>query len=106
MNKVITELTPLSTKDCFYLIDRYKESFDYPLHRHEEYELNFIENCDGARRIVGDSMEVLGRYDLALIGGGLEHVWEQHEFKGGRLREVTIQFSPDCLASRYWPRIR
>ena len=31
MNKVITEITPLSSKDCFYLVDRYKESFDYPL---------------------------------------------------------------------------
>ncbi len=97
MNKIITEITPLSSKDCFYLIDRYKDAFDYPLHRHEEYELNFIENCDGARRIVGDNMEELGRYDLALIGGGLEHMWEQHKCEGGRIREVTIQFSPDLL---------
>lgn len=97
MNKIITEITPLSSKDCFYLIDRYKDAFDYPLHRHEEYELNFIENCDGARRIVGDSMEELGRYDLALIGGGLEHMWEQHKCEGGRIREVTIQFSSDLL---------
>ncbi len=97
MNKIITEITPLSSKDCFYLIDRYKDAFDYPLHRHEEYELNFIENCDGARRIVGDSMEELGRYDLALIGGGLEHMWEQHKCEGGRIREVTVQFSSDLL---------
>ena len=97
MNKIITEITPLSSKDCFYLIDRYKDSFDYPLHRHEEYELNFIENCDGARRIVGDSMEELGRYDLALVGGGLEHMWDQYNCEGGRIREVTIQFSPDLL---------
>ncbi len=97
MNKVITEITPLSSKDCFYLIDRNKESFDYPLHRHAEYELNFLENCCGARRIVGDSIEVLGNYDLAIVGGGLEHVWEQYECKRHDIHEVTIQFSPDLF---------
>ena len=68
MNKIITEITPLSEKDCFYLIDRYKDRFTYPIHRHEEYELNFVSNCDGARRVVGDSIERLGMYDLVLIG--------------------------------------
>ena len=66
MNKVITEITNLSDKDCFYLAERYKEEFSYPLHKHEELELNFVEHCQGARRIVGDSMEVLGEYDLCL----------------------------------------
>ena len=97
MNSIITEITPLSSKDCFYLVDRYKDRFDYPLHKHEEFELNFIENCEGARRIVGDSIEVLGKYDLALIGGGLEHVWEQADWSGGRAREITIQFAPGLL---------
>lgn len=97
MNKVITEITPLSPKDCFYLIDRYKESFTYPIHRHNEYELNFVENCKGARRIVGDSIEVLDNYDLALIGSGLEHTWEQHQCESRNIREITIQFSPDLL---------
>lgn len=97
MSKVITEITPLSSKDCFYLIDRYKDNFDYPIHRHSEYELNFVENCLGARRIVGDNMEVLGNYDLALIGGGLEHVWEQYKCTDTSIREVTIQFSGDLF---------
>ncbi len=97
MSKVITEITPLSSKDCFYLVDRYKDNFDYPIHRHSEYELNFVENCLGARRIVGDNMEVLGNYDLALIGGGLEHVWEQYKCTDTSIREVTIQFSGDLF---------
>ena len=34
----------------------------------------------GVRRVVGDSAEVIGDYDLVLITGKeLEHVWEQHE---------------------------
>ena len=67
MEKVITEKSPLTDDDFFYLVDRNKESFTYPLHKHEEMELNFVEHCEGARRIVGDSIETLGRYDLVLL---------------------------------------
>lgn len=97
MNKIITEITPLSEKDCFYLIDRYKDRFTYPVHRHGEYELNFVANCEGARRVVGDSIETLGQYDLVLIGHGIEHGWEQHECKSDKIREITIQFSPELF---------
>ncbi len=93
MSKIISEITPLSEKDCFYLIDRYKDRFTYPVHRHEEYELNFVANCNSARRIVGDSVEILSDYDLVLVGNGIEHGWEQHECKNDKIREITIQFS-------------
>lgn len=97
MEKIITEITPLEEKDCFYLVDRNKDSFTYPLHKHEELELNFVENCTGARRIVGDSIEVLGQYDLALIGSNLEHAWEQNICKAQKVREITIQFEPNLF---------
>ena len=97
MNKIITEITPLEKKDCFYLVDRNKESFTFPLHKHEEIELNFVENCSGARRIVGDSIEILGQYDLALIGSNLEHVWEQNVCQHQKVREITIQFEPNLF---------
>lgn len=97
MIDVITEITPLSERDCFYLVDRQKDTFSYPLHKHDELELNFIENCNGAKRIVGDSIEQLESYDLVLIGGGLEHAWEQGECNSTNIREITIQFSPDLL---------
>lgn len=97
MNKIITEITPLSEKDCFYLVDRYKDRFTFPVHRHEEYELNFLANCDGARRVVGDSMETVGEYDLVLIGNNIKHGWEQHQCNNDRIREITIQFSHDLF---------
>lgn len=99
MSKVITEITPLSEKDCFYLVDRHKTDFDYPIHRHNEYELNFVSNCRGARRIVGDSIEELGDFDLAIIGPGLEHCWEQGNADHTDKREITIQFSPTLLSN-------
>lgn len=98
MSKIITEIPPLSEKDCFYLIDRRKTEFDYPIHRHDELELNFVANCAGARHVVGDSMEVLGSYDLVLVGGGLEHAWEQYNCPRQEMREITVQFSPSLFS--------
>jgi len=92
---ILHEITPLTDNDCFYVVERNKTEFTFPLHRHFEYELNYIENAAGARRIVGDSVEVVGNYDLVLITGHeLEHVWENHNCSSGQIREITIQFSP------------
>lgn len=92
MSRLIIEIPPMGEKDCYYLQERYKPSFNYPLHKHDAFELNFVEHCKGARRIVGDHMEVLDEYDLAFIGCGLEHVWEQHECKEDKvIHEITIQ---------------
>lgn len=97
-NHIIHEITPLSDKDCFYIAERYKKEFTYPIHSHQEYELNFTEKATGVRRIVGDSVEVVGEYDLVLITGkDLEHVWEQHECTSEQIREITIQFSSELF---------
>lgn len=98
---VITEITPLRKEDFFYLVDRYKTQFDYPLHQHREIELNFVENCDGARRIVGDSVVELGKYDLVMVGSNLAHVWEQYHCKDHKIREITIQFHPDTFGEAF-----
>ena len=100
MSKVFTEITRLSEKDCFYIVERHKTEFTYPLHQHKEYELNFIENGKGVRRIVGDSVEEIGDYELVLIGGeALEHVWEQGNCRSTDIREITIQFSGDIFGN-------
>ena len=95
--QLIEEITPLRDQDCFYVVARHKDAFTYPLHTHAELELNFVENCEGALRIVGDSQEELGAYDLVLIGSGLEHCWEQHKCTSQKVEEITIQFSPELL---------
>lgn len=100
MSSVFTEITQLSEKDCFHIVERHKTEFTYPLHRHKEFELNFIEHGAGVRRIVGDSVEEIGEYELVLVGSeGLEHVWEQGSCKSKDIREITIQFSDDLLTS-------
>ncbi|MBR1887947.1 MAG: helix-turn-helix domain-containing protein [Bacteroidales bacterium] len=101
MSNVLREITPITDRDCFYIVERHKTEFQYPIHSHNVYELNFIENGRGVRRIVGDSIEEIGDLELTLVtGDGLEHVWEQGSCTSADIREITIQFSPDLLDSR------
>lgn len=104
ITKVMTEITPEPENDCFLLEERKKVAFDWPIHHHPEFELNFAENVQGCRRIVGDNIEVLGKYDLALIGSDLEHTWEQGPVQDGEhepIREITIKFSPNLLSEDF-----
>ncbi len=103
--KVIHEISPLMGKDVLYIADRRKKEFTYPIHNHEVYELNFVEHASGVRRIVGDSNEVIGEYDLVLITSpDLEHVWEQNTCNSDDIREVTIQFDIDFSNSGIFAR--
>lgn len=98
MSEVFTEITQLSDLDCFHIVERHKTEFTYPLHRHREFELNFVEHGSGVKRIVGDSVETIGDYDLVLIGAeNLEHVWEDGICNSPDIREITIQFAPGFL---------
>ena len=91
--RVLREITPLGDNDFMYVADRHKKEFDYPIHVHDVLELNFVANAAGARRVVGDSSEVIDNLDLVLITSpNLEHVWEQHECKNDDIHEVTVQF--------------
>ena len=98
---VLTEIIPLSDKDCFHIVDRYKDGLTFPIHQHKAYELNFIQHAKGARRIVGDSAEVIGDYDLVLVASpDLEHTWEQGDCSSSNIREITIQFDHDLFQNQ------
>jgi AraC-like DNA-binding protein len=103
--RVIREITPLMGKDSLYIADRRKKEFTYPIHNHEAFELNFVEHASGVRRIVGDSNEIVGEYDLVLITSpDLEHVWEQNTCTSENIREVTIQFHLDMSENGFISR--
>ena len=112
MSDVLNEITPLSEKDFFYIVERHKSEFTYPVHQHKEFELNFIEGGAGVRRIVGDSVETIGDYDLVLVcSDDLEHAWEQGDCHSKDIREITIQFprdmfSPEQLEKNQFAAIR
>ena len=105
MSKVLREVPPITDRDCFYIVERHKSEFRYPIHSHREFELNFIEHGKGVSRVVGDSIEEIGDYELTLItGDGLEHGWQQGNCTAPDVREITIQFSDSLLDERLLAR--
>lgn len=97
MNSIIKEITPLTQNDCFTIFSRVKQDFDFPLHFHEEFELNLILNAAGAKRIVGDSIEEIADMELVLVGPNLSHVWTTHNCQTKDITEVTIQWHKDLF---------
>ena len=97
---IMREITPLTQSDCFTLFSRVKKKFDFPLHYHEEYELNLILNASGAKRIVGDSIEVIEDAELVLVGPNLYHAWFTHKCQSEQITELTIQFHKDLFEDR------
>ena len=101
---VLREITPLTQNDCFTLFSRTKTAFDFPLHYHEEFELNFVENAKGAKRIIGDHIEEIDDIELVLVGSNLQHAWFTHNCRSKDIREVTIQFHKDFLDEKFLRR--
>ena len=94
---LLREITPLTQSDCFTLFSRVKSEFDFPLHYHEEFEINLIINAKDAKRVVGDHIEEIGDIELVLVGSNLEHAWFTHQCKSKEIKEVTIQFHKDLF---------
>jgi AraC-like DNA-binding protein len=103
-NPILREITPLTQSDCFTLFSRVKQEFDFPLHCHEEFELNFIENAKGAQRVIGDHIEEIDEVELVLVGPNLQHAWFTHKCKDKEIREITIQFHKDLFDDKFLRR--
>jgi AraC-like DNA-binding protein len=103
-DKILREITPLTPGDCFTLFSRTKEVFDFPLHYHDEIELNFIQNAAGAQRVIGDHVEEIGDIELVLVGSNLQHAWFTHNCKDKIIREITIQFHHDLFDEKFLQR--
>ena len=83
---------------------RSKKDFDFPLHFHGEFELNFIKMLAGAKRIIGDHVEEIGDTELVLVGPNLQHGWFTHKCKGKLIKEITIQFHRDLFDEKFLQR--
>jgi AraC-like DNA-binding protein len=94
---ILKEITPLTASDCFTIFERTKTEFDFPLHYHEELELNLIINAKGAKRVVGDHVGEIDDVELVLVGSNLPHVWTTHKCKSREIHETTIQFHKDLF---------
>jgi AraC-like DNA-binding protein len=101
---ILREITPLTRSDCFTIFTRTKSEFDFPLHSHEELELNFIRNAKGAKRVVGDHIGEIDDLELILIGSNLPHFWQTHKCKSKEIKEITIQFHKDLFDDKFLRR--
>jgi AraC-like DNA-binding protein len=101
---IMREIIPLTPNDCFTLFSRTKKEFNFPLHYHDEFELNFISNAKGAKRIVGDSIEVIDDLELILIGPNLYHAWFTHQCNSKDITEITIQWHRDLFDDKLLSR--
>ena len=102
MNKdIMREITPLTQNDCFTIFSREKKEFSFPLHYHDEFELNFIRNAKGAKRIVGDHIEVIDELEMVLIGPNLYHSWFTYQCKSDDIKEITIQWHKDLFDDKF-----
>jgi len=102
--KLLREITPLTQSDCFTIHNRIKSDFDFPLHYHEEFELNFIQHAVSAKRVIGDHMEEIGELELVLVGPNLQHGWFNHKCKSKEIKEITIQFHRNLLDEKFLQR--
>lgn len=100
-DSILREITPLTQSDCFTYFYRAKSDFDFPLHHHDEIELNFIRNARGAKRIIGDHVDEIGDLELVLIGPGLPHGWFGSGFGKNQVEEITIQFHKDFFDEKF-----
>lgn len=95
--KVVREVTPLTPADCFSISSRIIKEFDLPLHYHDEYELTLILNAKGAKRVVGNSIEVIDDVELIFIGPNLYHSWFAYQNISDAIQVVTIKFHKDLF---------
>ncbi len=103
-NNVMREITPLTPGDCFTIFSRVKDRFDFPLHYHDEYELNLILNAKGAKRVVGGHIEVIDDLELVLVGPNVYHAWFTHQCQSESITEITIQFHKDLFDDKFLRR--
>ncbi len=91
---VYCEITPLTDRDLFIVLDNKQAKFDYPVHYHSDYELNIVMECSG-KRIVGDSIEHFDGLDVTLLGPRLPHAWRAESLDNTRV--ITLQFDREFI---------
>jgi AraC-like DNA-binding protein len=99
LKKFHREIVSLSSEDSFLVFHRIKDNFDYPVHYHPEFEINFILNGKGVKRVVGDNIEEIDDIELVLVGPNLYHGWELNKCVSKQIQEITIQFHNDLFDS-------
>ena len=78
-----------------------RQHFTFPLHLHNELEINYILDSFG-NRFVGDSVEYFQSGDFVLLGSQLPHTWQNNEIfyenrSTVKVKAVSIQFGTNFI---------
>ena len=97
MKDVLREITPLNKDNIFFTAYYPDNKMDYPLHFHEDFELNLTLNGNGTR-IVGNQVDIFTTQDLILVGPNILHCYKKQNDEKPNICDVYIvQFSKDLL---------
>lgn len=102
--EIFREITPLTPNDCFMIFSRHKKQFDFPLHTHNEIELNLVINGKGSQRIIGNHIGTIDDIELVMVGSDVTHGWFTDQCKSEDIHEVTIQFHADLFDEKFLKR--
>lgn len=68
------------------------------MHVHPEYDLNYVEGAEGAKRMIGDSIEIIGEKNLVLTANpDLKHARKDGKREHTDIPEITIQFHASLI---------
>ncbi len=102
--EIFREITPLTPNDCFMIFSRHKKQFDFPLHTHNEIELNLVINGKGSQRIIGNHIGTIDDMELVMVGSDVTHGWFTDQCQSEDIHEVTIQFHADLFDEKFLKR--
>src|SRR6202012_108902 len=63
-----------------------------------------ILNGKGAKRVVGNSIDVISNAELVFIGPNLYHSWFRHQCNSGAINEISIKFHKDLFNEGFLSR--
>ena len=92
MKYILKEITPLGKNDLFIANYWPDNQMDFPLHFHEDYELNLTLHVRG-KRILGNLVEDFTEKDLVITTPNVLHCYKRDDaFLNTRCEVVVIQF--------------
>ena len=93
MKYILKEITPLGGNDLFIANHWPDNQMDFPLHFHEDYELNLTLHVRG-KRTVGNLVEDFTEKDLVITNPNVLHCYKRGEsYANVRCEVVVVQFS-------------
>jgi AraC-like DNA-binding protein len=105
MIPILNKVIPAPDTSFFFQMRECRQLV-YPLHYHDDFQLNYIKEGKGLR-MIGNQMQIYESGDLVLIGPGLAHFWTyDHDFysNNGPGKSIVIQFSAEFPGAGFFDR--